>query len=524
MNGNPYQVLGTTVPTLLGRQRVFDQIVRQLTKQSPEHVSLVGPRHYGKSVILQGLAEHFRTGQKDYLTAAYWDLRHDTPDSDAAFIKGFAASLKKALAANGSELAEFLDTSSANVVDLVTLVLDEMAKQKTRILAILDGFDHVLAKVSVSRNTWDAMRSFAQKTSLLLATGSRQRLRELCKTEESRTSDFWENFPNPISVGKLEEHDLDGFLQPFTVRKTILDGSARKEILNWTGGVPVLAAAMMEMLFEEAKDGITLSKPDIDRVGKSVLETRRDLVESLWDDCSEEIKADLAELHKRTSLPLSEVQNECRREMEHRGFVKVSGSTMASACNLMGAFAADQSSGIDGLRRLFGDLSRFQSNIQSLLELRASQLVKADPTLRGFIQKAIRDISEPAHAIVWGRSISDRALDLIWDKELPANRSLPQEWIDNWKFAGVNWSDDQGKLPRRRGAQCNILRLITGTENSQRLAKYVTKPSYLLLDHLQSIGDFGQHREDNVSLGFATAICMAAIELCDSLTRDFARP
>lgn len=523
MTSNPYQVLGTTVPTLLGRQRIFDQIVRQLTKQSPEHVSLVGPRHYGKSVILHGLAERFRAGHKDYGTAAYWDLRHDTPDSDSTFIQGFASSLKTALTANGSELAEFLDPFSANVVDLITLVLDEMAKQKARILAILDGFDHVLAKVSVSRNTWDAMRSFAQKSSLVLATGSRQRLRELCKTEESRTSDFWENFPNPIAVGKLEEHDLDGFLQPFTARKIVLDGSARKETLNWTGGVPVLAAAMMEVLFDEAKDGTTLSKPDIDRIGKSISETRRDLVESLWDDCSEEIKADLAELHKRTSLPLSEVHNECRREMEHRGFVKALGGTLGSACNLMGTFASEQSSGIEGLRRLFGDASRFQANIQSLLELRTGQLVKADPMLRGYVQKAIRDISEPAHAVVWGRSISDRALDLIWEKELPPTRLLPQEWTDNWKFSGINWTDDQGRLPRRRGAQCNILRLITGTENSQRLAKYVTKPSYLLVDYVQSIGDFGQHREDSVSLGFATAICIAAIELCDSLARDFER-
>src|SRR5262249_9137073 len=152
------------------------------------------------------------------------DLRHDTPDSDAAFISGFAGSLKTALAAKGSELAEFLDPSSANPVDLITLVLDEMTKQKVRILAILDGFDHVLAKVTVSRNTWDTMASFARKNSLLFATGSRQRLRELCKTEESRTSDFWELFPNVIHVGKLEDHDLDGFLQPFTARKIAFDG------------------------------------------------------------------------------------------------------------------------------------------------------------------------------------------------------------------------------------------------------------------------------------------------------------
>src|SRR4051794_1412967 len=97
MNGNPYYVLGTTIPPMLGRQRLFEQLLRQLNKPSPDHVSVVGPRHYGKSVILQHLVTHFFPGQSDYLTGAYWDLRHNTPDSDTSFLRGFASVLKEAL-------------------------------------------------------------------------------------------------------------------------------------------------------------------------------------------------------------------------------------------------------------------------------------------------------------------------------------------------------------------------------------------------------------------------------------------
>ena len=88
MNGNPYHVFGTDIPPMLGRQRLFDQLVRQLTKQTPDHVSVTGPRHYGKSVLLQHLANFFGNGTGSYVASAYLDLRHQTPDSDPSFLTG----------------------------------------------------------------------------------------------------------------------------------------------------------------------------------------------------------------------------------------------------------------------------------------------------------------------------------------------------------------------------------------------------------------------------------------------------
>ena len=43
----------------------------------------------------------------------------------------------------------------------------------------------------------------------VFVTGSRRRLRELCRTEESQTSDFWEDFLRytRCQVGCFEEHD-----------------------------------------------------------------------------------------------------------------------------------------------------------------------------------------------------------------------------------------------------------------------------------------------------------------------------
>ena len=84
--------------------------------------------------------------------------------------------------------------------------------------------------------------------------------------------------------------------------------------------------------------------------------------------------------------------------------------------------------------------------------------------------------------------------------------------------------DDGDKLPQGSGAQCGVLRRITGTDRVRRQSRYVTKTTSLLVDHLQSVGSFGQHREDypetNVSIGFAAASILAAIALVENLTAD----
>ena len=85
MTENPYQVLGATVPSMLGRAALVERIEGHLLKPSPDHVSVVGPAHYGKSVLLRHLADAHREGSSKYLTTVHIDLRRDTPATDGAF-------------------------------------------------------------------------------------------------------------------------------------------------------------------------------------------------------------------------------------------------------------------------------------------------------------------------------------------------------------------------------------------------------------------------------------------------------
>ena len=229
MTANPYQVLGPSIPSMLGRAALVQCIENHLSKPTPDHVSVVGRKHYGKSVLLRHLANVYRAGSDGYLTTVHIDLRHDTPGSDGAFKRRLAAEVKAALRAKEveaalrperTELSEYIDLDDAAIHESLDLIFTELEGESARILVVLDGFDYALAGTELTRNLWDQLRSLAQRTSLRFVTGSRRPLRELCRTEESRTSDFWEIFyDTPVRVTALDDSDWDPFLQAASGRR-----------------------------------------------------------------------------------------------------------------------------------------------------------------------------------------------------------------------------------------------------------------------------------------------------------------
>lgn len=532
---NPYQVLGTSVPTLLGRKRLLEQVDRHLSKPSPDHVQVVGPSLYGKSVLLSHVALDHQSGSSRYLTSAYADLRHAPPTTDAEFRQRFAAVVKDALAKAGSPHSDVIDVSDASLHELLVLAFDELEKEEQRLLVVLDGFDHVLAGTGLTRNLWDQLRALAQKTSLRFVTGSRRPLRELCKSEESRTSDFWEIFyDTPITVGAFGEADWDDLVAPLTSSGAVIDGSARKEIANWSGGIPVLAIALLGKLADSVNASKPCTKSEVDAAASTMVEERRQLLTEIWEDCDVELRSDLAALAAKEAdgVQLSELSEARQRALEERGLGVASGNRMRPSCRLMTRFALQQAPAVADLKRLFGSRDGFESNIRGLLEYRLGQVLgrKVDPELRTFLQSAVRDLEpNPELALKWVRSIASRCLALIWQAELPADQRIPDGWLNEWKQAGekLHWLESGQRLPRRQGAQCNVLRLATGADNIRPMARFATKPTALLLDALQSVGDFGQHREDfpesTVTKGFAASVVLSAIELVDSLARDFER-
>ena len=515
MNASPFPILGPNIPRLLGRTRLIKQLRDRLTKPSPDHVSVVGPRHYGKTVLLKHLADECAVEKGAYLTSVYWDLRHNTPTSHGAFLIGLAGALKTALAAAGHPgLAGDMSLTESSVYDTLEFVRDELRASGHRVLVIMDGFDHVLANDNISRQTWDAMRTLSQGSGFVLVTGSRRPLRELCCTQESATSDFWEVFHlQPLRVGRFrQEDDWEELARPFRDRGIEVDGSATTELFNWSGGIPTLMMLLLDQLYAAVADGTALRKTDVDRVAEAVAVEYRDVIAPLWEACDEDIKAAYLELVNQRQVRSSDMRSR-KGELLERGLVREEGSLLKVSARLVENHAKEQSSSLATLRHLFGDRSRYVANVKGLLELRLKQVPTVDNNLHSMIGKAIGFMSDATISLSLARGIATCAFNLIWKEEAPGG-VVPEHWAIADKATGE-------PLPSGGGAAVNLLRQITGTSSTPPRTRRITKRTYVLLSFLHSAGDHGQHLPPGEGTeAYVVAYCLAAIELAESLALD----
>ena len=521
MNNNPYQVRGPGIPQMLGRERIFKELCSHLTKLTPSHVHVVGPPRFGKSVLLKHLDSYFRDKSDHYITTLYWNLGLHPPKTDDEFLRRFAAKIKSPLQSVKPELAEYLELEDEGLPE----VFKHMKSEGLRFLAILDGFDYVVKESGFTKYLWDEMTTFGEEGSLWLVTGSQRRLSELYSSEDSRMRNFSGIFfDTPLQVDCFKSYDWSGFLGPLKSRGITYDESARKEIANWTGGVPELAAALAQRIFDKFRD-VTISKSEVDEIAEKLARERRGLLEDLWNDCPINLQSDLVTLTRREEVQFFEVPD----DLKLRGFAhEYKKNRLRSSCRLMDQYAQQQEVKESNLQRLFGDADAFKSNIPRLLEHRLDQIRTipgADRALMDHVQFVIELLQHhgPIRSLGPVRDIEDRALELIWDAELgPNNRSLPK----NWKSKLSKPRKSVVEVPDDRGVQCGILRDITNKNGSE----VITKPTQLLLDYLHSIGNFRhhmgrnfRHHMDNSTEPIAASFCLSAISLCESLAGDLAR-
>ena len=247
MKNNPFQVLGPTVPALLGRRELLEKVRAHLDKERPEHVSVMGPALFGKSVLLQEVARIYSEDRPGYLGAAYLDLRRRTPLTDDGLRERFAETLAAAMEKSWPEGAELLRFDDVEIKERLGLVARELAKTEESVLMVMDGFDDVLANPGITAEIWNGLLQIASEPVLRYVTGSRLPLRELCRTEESRTSDFWEIFHDvPVIVGCLDDGDWEEFLAPFDQEGATLDETARQRLEYWSGSIPILLTALLQ--------------------------------------------------------------------------------------------------------------------------------------------------------------------------------------------------------------------------------------------------------------------------------------
>jgi ATP/maltotriose-dependent transcriptional regulator MalT len=148
---NPYRVLGPQIPNMLGRAELAERVQARLDQKEPEHVSVVGPAMFGKSVLLREIARRYATGHSGFVTSVYVDMRHGNPQSDDEARHLVAEAMQRSLEPIHPELSEYFELDGVRVKERLQAVIQELAAADERLLIVLDGMDNTMANPRITR-------------------------------------------------------------------------------------------------------------------------------------------------------------------------------------------------------------------------------------------------------------------------------------------------------------------------------------------------------------------------------------
>lgn len=514
---NPFLVLGAGTAICRGRDREWQSAMARIPHN---HISIVGPKHIGKTVLINGLADRHRKPERPFIGSLYWDLRHNTPETDGAFYAALARRMVPTVKTFNNAYADELARTDAGF-EQIRMICELLAEEHAAILFCLDGCDDLLLGSSVTRNLWDNLRALAELSSVRFVTGSRKRLRELCASQDSKTSDFWNLFQNPLSLGALSSGDIEPFLKPFAEQQITFASDAIDEVLKWTGGIPALVSALFRNVWEEATAGKPLHPRRLAELGAALHRGEQDLIQELWDDCNEQQRAFVYNV--ATHPNSAEVEQRFANPLIQRGILKTNGKDLTFASEAVRVFVTtDAGKQSNILSTLFGTSELFQRNIKGLLQLRLAALPEIDGELHQYIENAIDNLDKPKVPIRLVRAVMERCLALIWKNELPDGK-IPETWITAWKLPDrdghVMKEMPERNLPGTFGKQLRIVDLMTDPRRDK--VTRIRRSTYVLLNGLHSVGDFGQHLEgEDIPALYAPSICFWVLQLSQQLFED----
>jgi hypothetical protein len=479
---------------------------------------------FGKTRLLRQVAR--LALESGFSQCLIWDLKRHTPQTDEEFDQGLAREMERQLHVANYDLPAWFREFGTSF-EVIKGIFQELNNAGQKVLLALDGIEGVLQAGLVSKEVWDNLRDLSEVPAVRFVTASRLPLRELCPPD-SKSSPFWNIFhPTPVRFAAFQSADWADVLQPFAARNITFDESARKELSNWTGGVPVLVVAVCEQLFDRYNDGHTCSKADIDATAESVLRDNREHIEMLWADLPTESQLDAIDLADNREKPKAGLAHERVDLLLHRGLaVEAGGNKLRANCRIIERYAQQRGRSLPDLQKLFSTTEDYERNIPEVLLLRLASVRGFDADAEHHVRELVKAMPNPETAKALIRNVVDSCAELMIQFEF-SSKTINVGWVKDWKTNGKLGNSEadreilSGNVPRKRGGRMKLLRLLHD-EDTDGEAK-ARRSTFLLLDTLSAAERFGQHATEigePVPKSFISVVANAAVELLNQLKED----
>jgi hypothetical protein len=253
----------------------------------------------------------------------------------------------------------------------------------------------------------------------------------------------------------------------------------------------------------------------------------RDKIDALWADCPPSCQDLLRRVVEEGALPYTTPNADADALIE-RGFLHHAANKLQRPSRLLAKYLQEQPNEGNALARLFGRNSDYQQQFKGVLERRIAHISGLDPALKRYLQRGVEDL--PDHPSVFlgnAHGILEQSLTLIWKAECwhaEANKPhIPSGWISIWRRNGEKYPDEYLTRFPEGGQRLRLLDLMTGTQKTDRVARFITKNTYVLANAVQGFRDFGVHPKGaEIDLGTAYAALHVCIELAAAITSELA--
>ena len=523
-----FPILGSADVPLVGRDRLLKNIWSNLTKPTASNLSVVGPKHIGKTVFLKAVAERARLNDSPYDIVMYWEVGSAPPESDGGFVEELSKRLQECMSAETFRIYRD-ELSQDRSFGVLREVMDLLAADGHRVLMVWDGFDKPLSQGLLTGHLFGQLRSLFYGKPHKVITATRVPQTELTRSQQVEDSPFWTLFDvTPLRIGPFDELDLQSALNRAGL--TAFPGGM-KELSNWSAGHPVILLSLLNRLVSNGV--MEFDHTAMNAVATATAEDLSSFFDGVWNGLSSSVKEAFWVLADSGEVAPEMIGRAEYQHLANLGFAARESTKLKTSCRMMANHVRRLKPDAGNLVRHFGTWEKYRIGIVDLLELRLGQV--SPPVcsrLHKWVSLSIRDLpDEPDRALAMLSQIEDRALDVIWEYEFGSSAQLPGELVSYWterprstdnivkEFPGTG----EWRIPGDRYMQVAILQRLTGSKAGfEARSRAVSKEVYVLIHAIHSFRNLNQHSGgQRMHEGVAVTAIMACVELLACLSRVF---